>query len=161
MDKIESLLWVQHQDPTQNGYLIINGNLVPFSDKEKYDIANKKIFRVYSTSPFDSHLVKRYIKSSANKYFQLGSSLANGIAYKSCFTEKDEQGRSIPFMFWKSNSKLKDFIRQVNESALQLNKTLNAKELDFIEKLIKRIRCRRIVCIILILIVLLSILIIK
>lgn len=157
MDKIESLLWVQHQNPTQNGYLIMNGNLVPFSDKEKYDFANKIILKVYSTSPFDSHLVKRYLESSGNKYFQLGSSLLSGIAYKSCFTEKDENGKSIPFMFWKSNSRLNDFIRQVNESALQVNKTINAEELAFMEQLIKRIRCRKIVGFILIFIVLLSI----
>lgn len=158
MNNIESILWVQHEDPSKNGYLIMNGNTISFSDKEKYNLASQKIFRVFSLSTLDFHFVKNYIKESANNYFQLGSSLLRGVAYKSCFNEKDIQGRPIPFMFWKPSFKLNSFTQQAKEAASQLNKTLNENELSVVNQYIKRIQRRRICLFILVVMLLSSIL---
>lgn len=143
MKNIKSILWVQHEDPSKNGLLIMNGRMVSSLDTDMYDMANQKLFKVYSLSSFDTHIVKNYIKTSSNNYFQLGSSLFKGVVYKSCFNEKDDQGRAIPFMFWHSCSQLRSFTEHAKESAFLLSKSLDGKELDFLEHYIKRIRNRR------------------
>lgn len=154
MNNIKSILWVQNEDPSKNGHLIMNGCIISSSDTDKYDLAIQKLFKVYSLNPLDTHIVKNYIKTSSNNYFQLGSSLFKGVVYKSCFIEKDDQGRAIPFMFWNSCSQLKSFTEYAKESAFLLNKSLDEKEVGFIEQYIKRIRSRRICLSLLVVIIL-------
>ena len=78
-----------------------------------------------------------------NQYFQLGSGLFTGVAYRSRFLEKDKNGDVDPFLFWKSSLQLKGFINDAITSASALGKTLDEKELTFVDKYIRRIRNRR------------------
>lgn len=144
MTKIKSILWVQHEDAAQNAYLVVDNEFKSKPDDNLYHLVNHNLLKVFSLSIFDQAMVRKYNENSNNMYFQLGSGLFKGVAYRSCFVEKDEMGKEKPFMFWKSSQSLKDFIKDAKLSAAALGKTLNDNELRFVEKYIKRIRIRRI-----------------
>lgn len=144
MKSIRSILWVQHEDASKNGYLVVEGTVVSNPDDNMYFEVNRKLLKDYSLSIFDESMVKKYISNSTNRYFQLGSGLFKGVAYRSCFLEKDMNGDVEPFMFWKSSLQLKGFIKDAITSASELGKSLNENELKFVEKYIKKIRIRRI-----------------
>ena len=159
MTSIKSILWVQNEDASKFAHLIINGNKVSSQDTESYRLANKRILRVFPLSCFDKTVVLDYSKELNNRHFQLGSNLFGGVIYKSCFKEKSEDGTSQPFLFWKSNFQLKRFVNDAKISASALAKTLDEKELKFVENYIRRIRIRRIAfCVIIMVIALIIIL---
>lgn len=163
MKSLKSVLWTQHEDASKNGYLVVNGAFIPSPDDNTYHEVNKKLLKDYSLSIFDEPLVKNYMNNSINRYFQLGSGLFKGVAYRSRFLEKDKHGENDPFLFWKSSFQLKGFINDAVTSALALGKTLDEKELKFVDKYIRRIRNRRMgfcvfaITIILLIIILLTI----
>lgn len=142
-EKLHSVLWVQHEDASKNGYLVVNGTFVPAPDENLYHRVNKKLLKDYSLNIFDESLVKNYMKISTNQYFQLGSGLFKGVAFRSRFLEKDKNGDDDPFMFWKSSLQLNGFINDAITSASALGKTLDEKELKFVDKYIRKIRNRR------------------
>ena len=159
MTSIKSILWVQNEDASKFAHLIINGNKVSSQDAESYRLANKRILRVFPLSYFDKTVVLDYLKELNNRHFQLGSNLFGGVIYKSCFKEKTGEGTPQPFLFWESNFQLKRFVNDAIISASALGKTLDEKELKFVEKYIRRIRIRRIgFCVIIIVIALIIIL---
>ena len=141
--KLLSILWTQHEDASKNGYLVINGAFIPSPDDNTYHEVNQKLLKDYSLSIFDESLVKNYMNNSTNRYFQLGSGLFKGVAYRSLFLEKDKNGEDDPFLYWKSSLQLKGFINDAITSASALGKTLDEKELKFVDKYIRRIRNRR------------------
>lgn len=161
--KLLSILWTQHEDASKNGYLVFNRAFIPSPDDNTYHEVNQKLLKDYSLSIFDESMVKKYINNSTNRYFQLGSGLFKGVAYRSCFVEKDKNGDDVPFLFWKSSFQLKGFINDAITSASAIGKTLDKKELRFVDKYIRRIRNRRmgfcvfVITIILLIIILLTI----
>lgn len=142
--KLESILWMQLDDASKNGSLVVNTKLVPNPDGNLYHMVNRKLLKVFPLSIFDESMVKKFINKSSNQYFQLGSGLFKGVAFRSCFLEKDENGKKEPFMYWKSSFQLSGFVNDATESASALKRTLDANELNFVEKYITRIRIRRI-----------------
>ena len=142
-EKLFSILWMQHEDASKNGYLVVNGTFVPAPDENLYHRMNKKLLKDYSLNSFDESLVKNYMRGSTNQYFQLGSGLFKGVAYRSRFLEKDKNGDDAPFIFWKTSLQLKDFTNDAIKSASAIRKTLDEKELKFVDKYIRRIRNRR------------------
>lgn len=159
MDRINSILWVQHEDASRNGYLVVNGTIVSNPNEGTYHLVNRKLLRNYPLSIFDESMVKKYMNNSANQYFQLGSGLFKGIAYRSCFLEKDENGDNEPFLFWQSSLLLKGFINDALTATSALGKTLDRNELKFVDKYVKKVRTRRIIfCAIVSAIVILTIL---
>ena len=104
-------------------------------------------------SVFDEAMVKKYMAKSSNRYFQLGCGMFKGVAYRSCFLEKDEKGNEEPLMFWKSSFHLKRFAKDAVDAASTLGKTLESDEWKFVEKYIRRISTRRIAFILLLAIV--------
>lgn len=156
MTSIKSILWVQNENASKFAHLTINGKKVSNQDVESYRLANKRILRVFPLSCFDKTMVLSYLKELNNKHFQLGSSLFGGVIYKSCFKEKTENGASQPFLFWESSFQLKGFINDAIVSASALGKTLDEKELKFVDKYIRRIRNRRMgFCVLIVAIILL------
>lgn len=144
MKKLESILWMQLDDASKNGSLVVNTKLVPNPDGDFYHLINRKLLKVFPLSVFDESMVKKFMNKSSNQYFQLGSGLFKGVAFRSCFLEKDENGKKEPFMYWKSSFHLNGFVKDATDSASALKKTLDANELNFVEKYITRIRIRRI-----------------
>lgn len=145
MEKIDSILWMQRENPSNNGYLVINNRFLTNPDDNLYHLVNRKLLKVFSLSIFDEAMVNKYKIDSTNQDLHLGSRLFKGVAYRSCFFEKNEKGNWEPFMFWNSSFHLKDFVKNVNTSASAMGKTLDTKELEFVEKYITKIRRRRIV----------------
>ena len=144
MLRIKSILWKQDEDASKNGYLVVNKELISNPDDNLYHLINRKLLKIFSLSVFDEAMVKKYMAKSSNRYFQLGSGLFKGVAYRSCFLEKDEKGNEEPFMFWKSSFHIKGFAKDAIDAASTLGKTLESDELKFVEKYIRRIRVRRI-----------------
>lgn len=145
MERFDSILWMQHENPSNNGCLVVNNRFIPNPDDNFYHLVNRKLLKVFSLSIFDEAIVNKYKTNSANQDLHLGSGLFKGVAYRSCFFEKNEKGNWEPFMFWNSSFHLKDFVKNINASASAMGKTLDAKELKFVEKYIRKIRNRRIV----------------
>lgn len=156
MEKINSILWVQHEDASKNGYLVINGTIVAEPDENIYHVVNRKLLKDFPLNIFDESVVKSYMKRSTNQYFQIGNGLFKGVAYRSSFLEKDKNGDAVPFLFWKSSFHLKGFGKEAIAAAAALGKTMDKEELKFVDKFINRIRYRRIgFCILVILIIVL------
>lgn len=146
MERTESILWMQHEDASKNGYLVVNNKFVPIPDVDDYREINKKLLKVFSVSIFDRNVVKKYVERNKNQYFQVGSGLFKGVSYRSRFNENDIKGNAQPFMFWISSLHLSSFAEYAKTSAEVLGKSLDANELCFVEKYIKRIRTRRFSC---------------
>lgn len=162
MGNFHSILWMQDEDASKNGHLVINGAIIPSPDENTYHAVNRKILKDFSLSVIDKSMVDKYINSSNNKFFQLGSGLFKGVAYRSCFLEKEKNGEEEPFLFWKPSFRLKGFTNDASLAAEALGKAIDNGELRFVSKYIKRIRSRRIgFCIVLILIISLIILLIN
>ena len=141
--KLHSILWMQHEDASKNGYLVVDGIFISDPDDNLFHRVNEKLLKDYSLSIFDESLVKNYMNNSTNRYFQLGSGLFKGVAYRSLFLEKDKNGEDNPFLYWKSSLQLKHFTNDALKAALAIGKTLDEKELKFVDKYIRRIRNRR------------------
>lgn len=144
MGKTESILWAQRNDASKNEQLVVDNKFISKPDSDLYHLVNRKLLKIFSLSIFDETMVNKYMANSNNQYFQLGSGLFKGVAYRSCFVEKDETGLKEPFMFWESGLRLKKFVKDAISSASALGKTLDTNEIKFVEKYIKRIRIRRI-----------------
>lgn len=144
MEKYHSILWMQDEDASKDAHLVINGEVVPNPDENTYHAVNRKTLKDFSLNIMDKSMVEKYLNSSTNQYFQLGSGLFKGVAYRSCFIEKEKNGEEEPFLYWKPSFRLKGFIDDALSAAKALGKTLDEKELAFVDKYIKRIRFRRI-----------------
>ncbi len=162
MEKYKSILWMQDEDASKNGYLVINGEVVPNPDEKTYYVVNRKTLKDFSLNIMDEKIVDKYLNSSTNQYFRLGSGLFKGVAYRSCFLKKEKNDGEEPFLFWKPSLRLKGFIDDAISAAKALGKTLDEKELAFVDKYIKRIRSRRICfCILVVIIAILIIILIN
>ena len=66
MERTESILWMQHEDASKNGYLVVNNKFVPIPDVDDYREINKKLLKVFSVSIFDRNVVKKYVEGTSN-----------------------------------------------------------------------------------------------
>lgn len=140
MEKIKSILWLQHEDASKNGHLVVNKTFVSNPDNGVYHTINRKILKSFPLSVFDETMVKKYVVQTQNQYFQLGSGVFKGVAYRSRFL--DENGNVKPFLFWESTLNLDDFKKDAIAAALAIGKKMDENELKFVEKYIKRIKTR-------------------
>lgn len=140
MEKIKSILWVQHEDALKNGYLVVNKKFVSNPDNSIYHEINRILLKDFSLSVFDEKVVKKYVEQTQNQYFQLGSGVFKGVAYRSRFM--DENGNIKPFLFWESTLNLDDFTKDAIAAAMAIEKKMDENELMFVEKYVKRIKTR-------------------
>ena len=73
MEKIDSILWMQRENPSNNGYLVINNRFLPNPDDNLYHLVNRKLLKVFSLSIFDEAMVNKYKIDSTNQKRKLGT----------------------------------------------------------------------------------------
>ncbi|MDO4526087.1 MAG: hypothetical protein Q4B61_12245 [Bacteroidales bacterium] len=125
---MNTIFWTQNESPLIPNTLIIDGTRSEFEGNK---LQNEAMKILGSTSDWK---VIDYVNSSLKVKFKDDE----GYLISSCFTDVDEAGRPMPFMFYSNATDFLSVVDELRDHFKHLNRTYNWSELD-------RANCDRII----------------
>ena len=140
MDNMKRILYTQNTSSVQPNTIVIDDNVYSeFQTDEQIEafrfICEKDERESDELKKINKLKRKGKIKSMNFKFFTDSSE----IFVKGCFVEKDDVGRSMPYMFWMNTDSIEEFSKSLNEITAKLGRTCQDDILEINELLFKNI----------------------
>jgi hypothetical protein len=127
---MKNILYTQNESATKRNTIIVDGIVYPVVDESLRDAFRYINKRAEERSNRKNRIekFKKQGKISSKNFMYLNDS--KGIFIKSCFKEKDDLGRNMPFLFCTDTKDVNEAKKILKEYASMINRSCFENELE-------------------------------